>query len=264
MAEFTAKDVQKLRQASGAGMMDAKKALDETSGDFDAALQALREKGLAKADSRSDRESSNGAIAIAQSENAVALVELKSETDFSAKAKDFLTLTQDIAELILESGEDSVSEKEEAIDDLRIAKKENIQLGVTRRIVIEEGSIVDAYLHTDQEGRGINGVVVQGKGISPEILHEIALHIAFAKPSALNREEVPSEEIEKERESALGVTKAEGKPEAAWDKIVEGRVSKWLSERVLLEQGMFGEKETVAQKLGDGSIINFVQAYIGD
>ena len=264
MAEFTAKDVQKLRQASGAGMMDAKKALDETSGDFDAALQALREKGLAKADSRSDRESSNGAIAIARNDNAVALVELKSETDFSAKAQDFLTLTQDIAELILESGEDSVSEKEEAIDDLRIAKKENIQLGVTRRIVIEEGSIVDAYLHTDQEGRGINGVVVQGKGISPEILHEIALHIAFAKPSALNREEVPSEEIEKERESALGVTKAEGKPEAAWDKIVEGRVSKWLSERVLLEQGMFGEKETVAQKLGDGSIINFVQAYIGD
>ena len=245
-------------------MMDAKKALDETSGDFDAALQALREKGLAKADSRSDRESSNGAIAIARNDNAVALVELKSETDFSAKAQDFLTLTQDIAELILESGEDSVSEKEEAIDDLRIAKKENIQLGVTRRIVIEEGSIVDAYLHTDQEGRGINGVVVQGKDISPEILHEIALHIAFAKPSALNREEVPSEEIEKERESALGVTKAEGKPEAAWDKIVEGRVSKWLSERVLLEQGMFGEKETVAQKLGNGSIINFVQAYIGD
>jgi len=264
MAEFTAKDVQKLRQASGAGMMDAKKALDETSGDFDAALQALREKGLAKADSRSDRESSNGAIAIARNDNAVALVELKSETDFSAKAQDFLTLTQDIAELILESGEDSVSEKEEAIDDLRIAKKENIQLGVTRRIVIEEGSIVDAYLHTDQEGRGINGVVVQGKNISPEILHEIALHIAFAKPSALNREEVPNEEIEKERESALGVTKAEGKPEAAWDKIVEGRVSKWLSERVLLEQGMFGEKETVAQKLGNGSIINFVQAYIGD
>ena len=203
-------------------------------------------------------------MCIRDSDNAVALVELKSETDFSAKAQDFLTLTQEIAELILESGEDSVSEKEEAIDDLRIAKKENIQLGVTRRIVIEEGSIVDAYLHTDQEGRGINGVVVQGKEVSPEILHEIALHIAFAKPSALNREEVPSEEIQKERESALGVTKAEGKPEAAWDKIVEGRVSKWLSERVLLEQGMFGEKETVAQKLGNGSIINFVQAYIGD
>ncbi|MEG3585852.1 MAG: translation elongation factor Ts [Actinomycetota bacterium] len=264
MAEFTAKDVQKLRQASGAGMMDAKNALDESSGDFDAALQALREKGLAKADSRSDRESSNGAIAIARNDDAVALVELKSETDFSAKAEDFLELTQEIAELVLEGEEDSVSQKEEAIDDLRIAKKENIQLGTIKRIAIEEGSIVDAYLHTDQEGRGINGVVVQGRDVSPETLHEIALHIAFAKPSALSREEVPSEEIDKERESALGVTKAEGKPEAAWEKIVEGRVSKWLSERVLLEQGMFGEKETVAQKLGNGSIVNFVQAYIGD
>jgi len=264
MAEFTAKDVQKLRQASGAGMMDAKNALDESSGDFDAALQALREKGLAKADSRSDRESSNGAIAIARNDDAVALVELKSETDFSAKAEDFLELTQEIAELVLEGEEDSVSQKEEAIDDLRIAKKENIQLGTIKRIAIEEGSIVDAYLHTDQEGRGINGVVVQGRDVSPETLHEIALHIAFAKPSALSREEVPTGEIEKERESALGVTKAEGKPEAAWEKIVEGRVSKWLSERVLLEQGMFGEKETVAQKLGNGSIVNFVQAYIGD
>ncbi|HJM27624.1 MAG: translation elongation factor Ts [Acidimicrobiales bacterium] len=264
MAEFTAKDVQKLRQASGAGMMDAKKALEEKSGDFDAALQALREKGLAKADSRSDRESSDGAIAIARDGKAVALVELKSETDFSAKAQDFLDLAQEIAELVLDEGEDSVSKKEEAIDDLRIAKKENIQLGTVKRITIEEGSMVDVYLHTDQDGRGINGVVVLGKDVSPEILHEVALHIAFAKPSALTREEVPSEEIERERESALGVTKAEGKPEAAWEKIVEGRVSKWLSERVLLEQGMFGEKETVSQKIGNGSIVNFVQAFIGD
>ena len=98
MPEFTAKDVQKLRQASGAGMMDAKRALDESAGDFEAALQSLREKGIAKADSRSDRESADGAIAIAQGENAVAIVELKSETDFSAKAADFLSLTQQLAD----------------------------------------------------------------------------------------------------------------------------------------------------------------------
>ena len=264
MPEFTAKDVQKLRQASGAGMMDAKRALDESAGDFEAALQSLREKGIAKADSRSDRESADGAIAIAQGENAVAIVELKSETDFSAKAADFLSLTQQLADLVLAEGEEAIATQEAAIDDLRISKKENIQLGTVKRIPIEDGSIVDVYLHTDQEGRGINGVIVQGNDISAETLHEVALHIAFAKPTALSREEVPEEDIEKERQSALGVTKAEGKPEAAWEKIVEGRVSKWLSERVLLEQGMFGEKETVAQKLGDGSITNFVQAYIGE
>ena len=264
MSEFTAKDVQKLRQASGAGMMDAKRALDESAGDFDAALQSLREKGIAKADSRSDWESAEGAIAVAQSETAVAIVELKSETDFSAKASDFLSLTQELADLVLAEGENAVATKEAEIDDLRISKKENIQLGTVKQIVIDADSLVDVYLHTDQEGRGINGVIVQGKEVSPEILHEVALHIAFAKPSALSREEVPTEDIEKDRESALGVTKAEGKPEAAWEKIVEGRVSKWLSERVLLEQGMFGEKETVAQKIGSGTITNFVQAYIGE
>ena len=264
MAEFTAKDVQKLRQASGAGMRDAKKALEEASGDFDAALQALREKGLAKADSRSDRESSDGAIAVSRGESSAAIVELKSETDFSAKAQDFLSLAQELANLVLVDGEEAADQLSEAIDDLRIAKKENIQLGLVRRIQVPDNAVMDVYLHTDQEGRGINGVVVVGEGISEEDLHEVALHIAFAKPTALRREEVPEEEIAKERESALGVTKAEGKPEAAWEKIVEGRVSKWLSERVLLEQGIFGEKETVAQRIGDGTLLEFAQAYIGE
>jgi elongation factor Ts len=264
MADFTAKDVQKLRQASGAGMMDAKKALSETSGDFEAALQALREKGLAKADSRSDRESSDGAIAVARKGKIAAIVELESETDFSAKAEDFLALAQELAELVLSDGEEAISQRSDAIDDLRIAKKENIKLGLVRRVQAPENAIMDAYLHTDQDGRGINGVIVVGEGISEEDLHEIALHIAFAKPTALTRDDVPAEEIEREYESALGVTKAEGKPEAAWEKIVEGRVSKWLGERVLLNQGLFGEKETVAQRIGQGSITEFVQAYIGE
>ena len=264
MADFTAKDVQKLRQASGAGMMDAKKALDEASGDFEAALQALREKGLAKADSRRDRESSNGAVAVARSGNAAAIVELKSETDFSAKAEDFVALTQQLADLVLADGEEAISRINDEIDDLRIAKKENIQLGLVRRIQAPADAAMDVYLHTDQDGRGINGVVVVGEGVSEEDLHEVALHIAFAKPTALRREDVPAGEIEKERESALGVTKAEGKPEAAWEKIVEGRVSKWLSERVLLEQGIFGEKETVSQRIGEGTIAEFAQAYIGE
>ena len=191
-------------------------------------------------------------------------MELKSETDFSAKAQDFLSLAQELADLVLVDGEEAADQLSEAIDDLRIAKKENIQLGLVRRIQVPDNAVMDVYLHTDQEGRGINGVVVVGEGISEEDLHEVALHIAFAKPTALRREEVPEEEIAKERESALGVTKAEGKPEAAWEKIVEGRVSKWLSERVLLEQGIFGEKETVAQRIGDGTLLEFAQAYIGE
>lgn len=264
MADFTAKDVQKLRQASGAGMMDAKKALTEAGGDFDAALQALREKGLAKADSRSDRESADGAIAITVDGNKAALVELVSETDFSSKAEDFLGTVNSLAALVLEKGPEAVSEMAEAIDDLRIAKKENIAVGKVAVFEAADGNIIDTYLHADQEGRGINGVIIEAKGVSAETLHEVALHIAFAKPSALTRDEVDPAEADKERESALAVTKAEGKPEQAWDKIVDGRVNKWYAERVLLEQGIFGEKETVQQRLGDGEIIRFAQAYIGD
>ncbi len=265
MAQITAKDVQALRQASGAGMMDAKRALEAAGGEFDAALQALREKGLAKADSRTDRESADGAIAIAREGNRVALVELRSETDFSAKAADFVSLSQELADLVLAEGEDAVNQKSDAIDDLRISKKENIQLGSVVLVEADDDdAVVDAYLHTDQDGRGLNGVIVVAEGVDPETLHEVALHIAFAKPRALRREDVPADEIERERQSALGITRAEGKPEQAWDKIVEGRVNKWLAERVLLEQGMFGEKETVAQRVGDGTITRFVQAYIGD
>lgn len=264
MAEFSAKDVQALRQASGSGMMDAKRALEGSGGDFDAALQSLREKGLSKADSRSDRESSDGAVAIAKGTNAVALVELKAETDFGAKAEDFLALVQSLAEAVLVGGEQAIDEQAEAIDDLRIAKKENIQVGSVVLFRAAEGASVNAYLHTDQDGRGLNGVVVEGRGVAADILHQVALHIAFAKPSALSRDEIPAEDVQREREAALGVTKAEGKPEQAWDKIVEGRVNKWLSERVLLEQGILGEKETVAQRVGDGAITRFAQAYIGE
>jgi elongation factor Ts len=264
MADFTAKDVQALRQASGAGMMDAKKALEAAGGDHDAALQALREKGLAKADSRSDRDSSDGAIALAQDGNRIALVELQSETDFSSKAADFLALAQELADLVLAEGEAAVAQKADTIDDLRIAKKENIQLGKVALFDAPAGAVVDAYLHTDTEGRGINGVIIEAQDVSPELLHEIALHIAFAKPVALTRDEIDPADIERERESALGVTKAEGKPEQAWDKIVTGRVNKWIAERVLLDQGVFGEKETVAQKIGNGTITRFAQAFIGD
>jgi elongation factor Ts len=262
VAEYTAKDVQRLRQASGAGMMDAKKALDEKDGDFEAALQLLREKGIAKADARTDRESVDGAVAIAAGPNRAALVELRSETDFSAKATDFVALTQALADAVLAGGAGAVDEFTDRIDDLRIAKKENIQLGTVALIEAGDGSVLDTYLHV-QDGRGTNGVVVEASGVDAATLHEIALHIAFAKPIALTRAEIPAEDVEREREAALGVTKAEGKPEAAWDKIVEGRLNKWYADRVLLEQGLFGEKETVQQKVGAGAIVRFVQAVIG-
>ena len=118
------------------------------------------------------------------------------------------------------------------------------------------------YLHK-QDGRGVNGVIVEGKGVDQETLHQVALHIAFAKPAALTREEVSEEAIEKERAALLEITKAEGKPEQAWEKIVEGRLTGWFRESVLLDQGLHGDKTSVRDSLGGGEIVRFVQAYLG-
>ena len=262
MSSFTAQDVKALRQATGAGMMDCKRALAENDGDMEAATQALREKGMAKAAARADRASDQGTVALAVAGDAAAVVELRCETDFSAKADDFTSLADELAQLVLAEGEAAVSDRQGALEDLSLAKKENVQLGKVTRIEAAEGNILDTYLHS-QDGRGTCAVVVECSGLSRDLAHEVALHIAFAKPSVLHRDEVDPVEVERERTSLLELTKAEGKPEQAWDKIVTGRLRAWYAERVLLEQGMFGEKETVQSRLGDGEIVRFELAAIG-
>ena len=256
---ISAKEVQELRKSTGAGMMDAKKALTEADGDFEAAVQILREKGLAKAAGRSDRENAEGIVVVAENDEAAALVHLKSETDFAAKSDDFVKLAHELAELALAKGPDAVAEKADTIEELKLTVKENIDFGHVVRYEKSADSTIDAYLH----GGGRAGVLVEGIGVDPEVLHEIALHIAFAKPTYLSREEISDEDVERERAALLEITKSEGKPEAAWGKIVDGRLNSWFGERVLLEQGVFGEKETVKSKLGDGSIRRFVLAMVG-
>jgi elongation factor Ts len=265
MADFTAKDVQALRQATGAGMMDAKRALTEAAGDVDAARKRLRERGLAKADDRSGRANAQGAIATATNVGSVALVELKCETDFVAKSDNFIRLTQELADSVAARGEAAVDDHKDAVDDLKVTLKENIEVGSAVRIQLEPGQTVDTYLHR-QEGRGVNGVVVVLKGGSKELAHDIAVHVAFAKPQYLHRNEVPREIVEEERATLLEITKADGKPEAAWPKIVEGRLNGWYKERVLLEQAFVrDEKQTVSQLAASGGaeIVRFAQLFIG-
>lgn len=260
MAEFSAKDVQELRKSTGAGMMDSKKALTEADGDMEAATQILREKGLAKALTRSDRDNTEGLVVIQENDSAAAMVHLKSETDFSAKSETVQALANELVALVLQKGADAaMAEKAGEIEDLKLSIKENIEIGTAVRYDKSEGSVVDAYLH----GGGRAGVLIEGTGIDAETLHEIALHVAFGKPSHLKREDIPAEEVDKERAALLEITKSEGKPEQAWDKIVEGRTNAWFGDRVLLEQGLFGDKETVLQKIGDGTITRFVLAMVG-
>lgn len=263
MATFTAKDVQTLRQATGAGMMDAKRALTENDGDFEAATKWLREKGLAKAATRTDRENTQGAVAVAVEGSAAAIVELKCETDFSAKADDFTSVVDQLAAAVVADGESAVEALAEQVDHLKVTKKENIEVGRVVRWDVPAGHVLDSYLHV-QDGRGVNAVLVELDGGTPELAHDVAVHVAFTKPEYLSRDDVPADEVERERATLVDITRAEGKPEAALDKIVEGRLTGWYKERVLLEQGFVrDEKQTIAQLLGDVTLVRFAQVVIG-
>lgn len=263
MADFTAKDVQALRQSTGAGMMDAKKALTDADGDMDAARKLLREKGLAKASTRSDRENTEGAIAVATAEGRSAVVQLKSETDFAAKNEAFASLVQRLADDVLANGESAVDDAQDAIDDLKVTIKENVEVGRVVLVEAADGNILDTYLHT-QEDRGVNAVVVEVAGGDQELAHDVAVHIAFTKPTYLSRDQVPADDVEEERKTLTDLTRKEGKPEQALDKIVEGRLTGWFQEQVLLDQKHIrDDKKTVAAFLGDAELVRFEQVLIG-
>ena len=258
---FTAKDVQALRQATGAGMMDAKRALEESGGDFDAAAKSLREKGLAKSVDRADRENTQGAVAVGRTDGVAAIVELKCETDFVAKSDQFLAVLDDLLASVLADG--SVDAEKGRVDDLKVTLKENIDVGRVARVDITPGQAVDTYLHK-QEGRGVNAVIVVLEGGDDALAHEVAVSAAFSKPKYLRRDEVPEAEAAEERETLVGITRAEGKPEQAIDKIVEGRLNAWYKDQVLLEQPYAkDDKQSITQLLGDATIAQFAQVYIG-
>ena len=263
MPDFTAKDVQALRRATGAGMADAKKALMENDGDFDRASKWLRANGLSKAASRADRDNSQGTVAVAQRGDVAAIVELKCETDFVAKSERFTSLVQDVADVVAADGAEAANAKSDAIDDLKLLLKENIDLGQVVRVEAGAGHVLDSYVHR-QEGRGVNAVIVELDGGSPEVAHDVAVHIAFTRPNAIRRSDVPEAEVGEERVTLESITRSEGKPEAALDKIVEARLTGWFKERVLLEQGFVkDEKVTIAKLLGDADVVRFAQVVIG-
>lgn len=263
MPDFTAKDVQRLRQLTGVGMLDAKKALEENGGDMDKSVKWLREQGLASQSKRADRAATEGAVAVGHADGAVSIVQLRSETDFVAKSDQFVALVSSLADLVAAKGESAIDERSDEIDDLKITLKENISVGEVVRIESPAGGVVDSYLHL-QAGRGVNAVVVALEGGSAELAHDIAAHIAFARPTYITRDEVPEAEVAAERETVEKIARNEGKPDAALPKIVEGRLGGWYKERVLLDQAYVkNEKETIATLLGQATVTQFAQVVVG-
>jgi elongation factor Ts len=263
MADFSAGDVQRLRKATGVGMMDAKKALVENDGDFDKAVTWLREKGLSKAAERSDRENTQGAVTAAREGNVAAIVELNSETDFVAKSAEFNGLLEKLAAAVVADGEGAIAAHQDEIDDLRITLKENIAVGKVARFEAADGAALDTYVHKPS-GWGVNAVMVELQGGNAELARELCLHIAFTKPQFLTRDEVPAERVAEERAVLESITRNEGKPEAALPKIVEGKLTGFFKQQVLLEQDFVKDnKVTIAKLLGDATLTRFAQVVIG-
>jgi elongation factor Ts len=259
----TAKDVQKLRQLTGVGMMDAKKALEANDGDMQAAIQWLRVQGIASAAKLADRHAGEGAVAVVRNGPVAAIVELRCETDFVAKSEEFVSLADEIAARVCAEGEGVLTQFQGEIEKLLTTLKENISIGRVYRLEAGPGEVVDTYIH-HQSGRGVNAVAVVLKGAGEEVAHEIAVHVAFAKPLYLSREDVPASEVDAERKTVEEITRNEGKPEAAMPKIIEGRLNGWFKERVLLEQPYVkDEKESVQQFLKGATISAYAQVVIG-
>jgi elongation factor Ts len=260
---FTAKDVQTLRQATGAGMMDAKKALEANDGDMEAAKQWLREKGLAASLKRDDRENNQGVVALLVEGNVGVLVQLKSETDFVASSDQFKAEADELAKLVAAGGVDAVKERASQLEDLKITLKEKIELGDVVRIDAAPGNVLDSYLHI-QGGRGVNGVLVELAGGTPELAHDVAVHIAFARPKYLTSDEVPAEVVAAERATLETITRNEGKPEQAIPKIVDGRIQGFFKEVALMEQPYArDDKQSIRQILGGATVVRFAQVTIG-
>lgn len=260
---FTAKDVQALRQATGAGMMDAKKALEANDSDMEAAKQWLREKGLAASAKRDDRQNTQGVVALVVDGNVGAIVKLKCETDFVAGSDRFKGEAETLAKLVIAEGEAAVAKRSTHLDDLKITLKENIDLGDVVRMEAAPGNILDSYLHL-QGGRGVNAILVEMANASQSLAHDVAVHVAFARPKYLSRNDIPAEVVAHERQTLETISRNEGKPEAALPKIIEGRLNGFYKDVALLDQPYAkDDKQSISQLIGSASIVRFAQVEIG-
>ena len=269
MANYTAADVKRLRELTGAGMLDCKNALSESDGDFDKAVEALRIKGAKDVGKRAERATAEGLVAARDG----ALIELNSETDFVAKNAEFQQLADQILDAALAAKASDVdalkaatmgdSTVEEAIAALSAKIGEKLEL---RRVQYFDGN-VETYLHKRAADLPpAVGVLVEFEGADNSAAHSVALQIAALKAKYLTRDEVPEDVIANERRIAEETAKAEGKPEAALPKIVEGRLTGFFKDVVLLDQPSVADsKKTVRALLDDAgvTVTRFVRFEVG-
>jgi elongation factor Ts len=265
MANVSVADVKRLREQSGAGMMDCKNALAEADGDFELAIENLRKKGVKDAGKRADRTAANGLVTARLDGNeAGVLVELNCETDFVAKNEQFQELAAKIAKAALENkvadrlallttvAEDGKT-VELLIEEASSAIKEKIELGRYARLA---GGYVSTYLHrSDRDLPPTLGVLVQLDSANEAVAKDLAQQIAATPAQYVTRDEVPADLVEKERRIAEEITRQEGKPEQAVPKIVEGRLGAFFKDIVLTEQASVKDpKQSIKSVLSAGKV----------
>jgi elongation factor Ts len=288
MAEITASMVKDLREKTGAGMMDCKKALNENDGNVEAAVDWLRTKGLSAAAKKSGRVAAEGLVAVATKGNKGAVVELNAETDFVARNEKFQAFLEKLALFVLENGVEDVEALKttemdgktvtDHITDLIATIGENMQLRRVAYVEVSEG-VVAQYVHGAlKDGLGKIGVLValQSSGDAGKLENlgkQIAMHVAAARPEALNIADVDSAKLEREREVLAEQARASGKPEDIIQKMMEGRLRKYYEQVVLLEQTYVIDNENkVSQVLenaskdvgGDITLAGYIRFELGE
>ena len=276
MANFTAADVKRLREQTGAGMMDCKNALDEAGGDLEAAIELLRLKGAKDAGKRATRTAANGlVVAELDGTSAGVLVELNCETDFVAKTDLFQQVAGQIAKAACEA---KVADRltlltteahpgitvEQLIEETSASLKEKLELGRYARF---EGGYVASYLHrSDAALPPTLGVLIQLDQDQADVAKDLAQQVAAMRPLYTNRDDVPADVVEKERRIAEQITRDEGKPEQAIGRIVDGRLNAYFKDVVLTEQAFVKDPKTTIKQVLAGSgvtVTGFARFQVG-
>ncbi len=271
MANYTAADIKALREKTGAGMLDVKKALDEADGNAEKALEIIRVKGLKGLAKREGRAASEGLVAAdvrsVDGQQVGTLVEINCETDFVAKNAKFIALGEQAVQIAAASGASTPEELEAAGFTVADAAASIGEKLVVRRIGRVRGEHVEVYLHrTARDLPPQVGVLVATDAAGAAVAHDVAMHIAAYSPLYLSRDDVPAETLESERRIAEETARNEGKPEKSLPKIVEGRMNGFFKENVLLEQAYARDpKQTVGQVVAaaGGTVTAFVRFRVG-
>ena len=254
---ITAALVKELRQRTGSGMMECKKALVESNGDIDVAIEAMRKSGLAKADKKSDRVAAEGVIAIESSADGkqAVMLEINSETDFVAKAEDFITFVDNLSKAVLAAQPQDLEalmalplndagDSVELVRQALVAKiGENILVRRFALLATDDG-VIGSYRHGDRIG-----TMVKLTGGDVALAKDIAMHVAASRPQAISGADLPAELLEKERDIVATQAKDSGKPEAIIEKMVEGRMKKFINEISLLGQAFVKDPDVTIEKL---------------